>query len=73
MMVDGKSFHGHGRTIMWLMILIAVHINDPSDQPARMTLEFPDQHSCEYAKSTLTYTVKFKSFKIEALCQRKTT
>ena len=54
---------------MWLMILIAVHINDPSDQPARMTLEFPDQQSCEQAKSSLSYTVKFKNFKIEANCK----
>jgi hypothetical protein len=56
---------------MWLMILIAVHINDPSDQPARMTMEFADQHSCEQAKSSLSYSVKFKNFKIEASCQRK--
>jgi len=56
---------------MWLMILIAVHINDPSDQPARMTMEFPDQHSCEQSKSTLSYWVKFKNFKVEASCQRK--
>jgi len=53
------------------MILIAVHINDPSDQPARMTLEFPDQQSCEHAKSSLSYWVKFKNFKIEAFCQKK--
>ena len=56
---------------MWLMILIAVHINDPTDVPARMTLEFPDQHSCEHAKFSLSYSVKFKNFKIEAACQRK--
>ena len=55
---------------MWLMILIAVHINDPSDQPARMTMEFPDQQSCEQAKSSLSYWVKFKNFKIEVSCQR---
>ena len=53
------------------MILIAVHINDPGDQPARMTLEFPDQQTCEHAKSSLSYSVKFKNFKIEASCQRK--
>ena len=46
------------------MILIAVNINDPSDQPAKMSMEFPDQHSCEQAKSTLSYSVKFKNFKI---------
>ena len=56
---------------MWLMILIAVNINDPSDQPAKMSIEFPDQQSCEQAKSTLSYSVKFKNFKIEANCQKK--
>ena len=56
---------------MWLMILIAVHINDPTDIPARMTIEFPDQQTCEQAKSSLSYSVKFKSFKVEASCQRK--
>ena len=53
------------------MILIAVHLNDPADIPARMTMDFPDQQSCEQAKSSLTYWVKFKNFKVEALCQRK--
>ena len=51
------------------MILIAVNINDPSDQPAKMSMEFPDQQSCEYAKSTLSYSIKFKNFKIEAACK----
>jgi len=54
---------------MWLMILIAVNINDPSDQPAKMSMEFPDQQSCEQTKSTLSYSVKFKNFKIEAACK----
>lgn len=56
---------------MWLMILIAVHMNDPSDQPGKIVMEFADQHSCEHAKSTMTYSLKFKNFKVEASCQRK--
>ena len=56
---------------MWMMILIAVHLNDPADIPARMTMDFPDQQSCEQAKSSLTYWVKSKNFKVEASCQRK--
>jgi hypothetical protein len=55
---------------MWLMILIAVHINDPSDQPGKITLEFPDQQSCEQSKATMTYWLKFKNFKIDASCQK---
>jgi len=54
---------------MWLMILIAVHLNDPNDQPGKVTLEFPDQQSCERAKSSMTYWLKFKNFKIEASCK----
>jgi hypothetical protein len=56
---------------MWLMILIAVNINNPSDQPAKMSMEFPDKQSCEQVKTTLSYSVKFKNYKIEASCQRK--
>ena len=53
------------------MILIAVHMNDPSDQPGKIVIEFADQQSCEHAKSTMTYSLKFKNFKVEASCQRK--
>ena len=56
---------------MWLMILIAVHLNDPTDQPGKITLEFPDQQSCEQSKATMTYWLKFKNFKIEAICKSK--
>lgn len=53
------------------MILIAVHVNDPKDVPARMTLEFPDQIACEQSLKSLIYWVKFDSFKVEGKCQKK--
>lgn len=56
---------------MWLMILIAVHMNNASDIPARVSLEFPDQASCEHAKQNIQYWVKFESFKVEAKCTKK--
>ena len=56
---------------MWLMILIAVHVNDPKDIPARVTLEFANQAACEQAQQSLQYWVKFDSFKVEAKCAKK--
>jgi len=56
---------------MWLMILIAVHINDPKDIPAKVTLEFPDQASCEQSKQSINYWVKFENFKVEGKCVKK--
>jgi hypothetical protein len=56
---------------MWLMILIAVHISDPKDIPARVMLEFQDQMSCEQVLKTLTYQVKFDSFKVQGQCIKK--
>jgi hypothetical protein len=55
---------------MWLMILIAVHLNDPKDIPGKITLEFPDQVSCEQSLQSLTYWLKFNNFKIEGRCTK---
>lgn len=56
---------------MWIMILIAVHSNNPQDQPGRVELTFPDQHACETVLSTMTYQLKFSSFRVEGRCQKK--
>jgi hypothetical protein len=56
---------------MWLLILIAIHINDPLDQPGRVELQFADQKSCQQVLSTLKWNLKFKSFKIEGSCQKQ--
>jgi hypothetical protein len=56
---------------MWWLIIIAVHINDPSDIPGRVELSFHDQQSCESAMSTIKYYLKFKSFKVEAKCEKR--
>jgi hypothetical protein len=55
---------------MWLMILIAVHLNDPKDIPGRITLQFQTQQQCEQILSTMTYWLKFESFKVEGKCQK---
>jgi hypothetical protein len=56
---------------MWMMILIAVHMNNPKDQPGRIELMFQDQKTCEQVLSTMKYELKFKSFKVEGLCQKQ--
>ena len=47
---------------MWLMILIAVHINDPQDQPGKVEMQFPDQQTCQQALNTIKWQLKFKNF-----------
>lgn len=56
---------------MWLLILIAVHSNNPRDIPARATLEFATEASCLESLRSLTYWVKFENFKVEGKCQKK--
>lgn len=56
---------------MWILLLIAIHINDSKDIPARVQIPFETQAACEYAKSNMSYWIKFESFKIEAKCQLK--
>jgi hypothetical protein len=55
---------------MWLMMLIAVHINNPNDIPGRITLQFQTQQQCEQTLQTITYWLKFDQFKIEGKCQK---
>jgi len=50
---------------------MAVHINNPADQPARIVLEFDSQQQCERVLSTLTYQVKYSSYKVEGVCQKR--
>ena len=55
---------------MWLMMLIAVHINNPNDIPGRISLQFQTQQQCEQTLQTMTYWLKFDQFKIEGKCQK---
>ncbi len=53
------------------MILIAVHINDPTDVPGKITLEFIDQKTCEQSLQSMSYWLKFNQFKIDGKCIKK--
>lgn len=55
---------------MWTLILIAVHINNPSDIPGRINLQFQSQQQCEQVLQSMTYWLKFEKFKVEGKCQK---
>jgi hypothetical protein len=56
---------------MWILILLAVHINNPNDVPGIIKIEFNELKECERAAASLQYWLKFESFKITAQCQKK--
>ena len=57
---------------MWLLILIAVHVNNPSDQPGRIELGFKDREACELSLASMKWELKFKNFKVEGVCRKQT-
>jgi hypothetical protein len=54
---------------MWFLILIAVNVNNASDQPAWVRIPFDSEPACQQAAANITYWVKFKNFEINAECQ----
>lgn len=56
---------------MWILILIAVHVNNPNDIPGKIEILFSSQQSCEYALSTMKWQLKFDSFKVIGKCQKQ--
>ena len=56
---------------MWVLVLLAMHINDPKDIPGRIELNFRDRESCEQTLQSMTYWLKFNQFKIEGKCVKK--
>lgn len=56
---------------MWTLILIAMHINNPENQPGRVELEFKDRVSCEVALASMKFELKFNNYKVEGKCIQK--
>jgi hypothetical protein len=56
---------------MWILLLIAININNPKDIPGRISIEFASQETCINSANTLQYELKFKNFRIEAQCIKK--
>jgi len=55
---------------MWVLIILAVHINNPEDIPGRVTIKFETEQQCLKAKETLQYKLKFDSFKVTTECKK---
>jgi hypothetical protein len=53
---------------MWLLLIIAVHMENPKDVPGRVTLEFSTLEECKQAQSTLQWQLKFPQFKVTSQC-----
>ena len=56
---------------MWMLVLLAVNIHDPQDQPGKIEMQFPDQHTCQQALSTIKWQLKFKNFKVVGECKKQ--
>ena len=56
--------------MMWILILIAVHINNPEDIPGRVTIKFDTEQQCQRAKSSMEYWLKFDKFKVVSECKK---
>lgn len=56
---------------MWVLLILAVNINNPNDVPGKVSIEFSTFQECEQARNTITSWVKFDSFKIVSQCQKK--
>jgi len=54
---------------MWVLILIAFNIVNPSDQPGIVEIPMASKELCQKAINELKYKLKFKSFKIVGECQ----
>lgn len=56
---------------MWILIILAVHVNDPDDIPGKVSILFSSQIECENAQSTISSWIKFKSFKVISECKKQ--
>ena len=55
---------------MTILLITAMKITNSDDVPARMELLVPES-SCQEIAQSLDYWIKFKSFKLEATCQKE--
>jgi hypothetical protein len=56
---------------MWILILLAININNPRDIPGKISLEFNSLEACIESVNSLQYNLKFKNYRIEAQCIKK--
>ena len=57
--------------MMWILIMVAVHVNNPTDQPGKIELQFETEKNCVETLKTLRYELKFKQFRVEGKCVKQ--
>ena len=57
--------------MMWLLIILAVNINNPQDVPGRVSIEFASEQACESARVSVKYWFKFEGFRVQTQCQKQ--
>jgi hypothetical protein len=56
---------------MWILVLLAVNVNNPQDIPGRVLIEFVTEQECLRAQSTVQSWLKFDGFKVTTQCVKK--
>jgi hypothetical protein len=51
--------------------MVAVHVNNPTDQPGKIELQFETEKNCVETLKTLRYELKFKQFRVEGKCVKQ--
>jgi len=55
---------------MWILIILAINVNNPDDVPGQVTLKFQNGQQCYEALASLQYKLKFSNFYVSGKCQR---
>jgi hypothetical protein len=55
---------------MWVLLILAVSINNSSDIPGRVSIKFDTEQECIKAKKSIEYKLKFESFKVISECHK---
>ena len=56
---------------MWLLMIMSISMTNPNDIPGIVTIDFKTEQECQAAITSMTYWLKFDSFKVQAQCIRK--
>jgi hypothetical protein len=53
----------------WILILLCINITNANDIPGKVTLQFETKEQCESSLKTMTYNLKFDTFKVVGNCE----
>lgn len=56
---------------MWILLILAINVNNPNDIPGRVQITFKTQEECREAADNMSSWLKFKDFRVTAQCIRK--